>query len=213
MVNYSSIIRSVVKLASPKPEKANTREERMNWLISLNYNIYLRVKDDTYYFTIRELALVGTGENMDVSYQNLIDQKLKYFDYIIDFEADNEVTLPRKVENKYETIRQLRIFIYKVSIVCILGLVSISIGGSLVGQKFANISGESLAKKVIKGSLLTVENGIDNYLNQTSDDLKEQSVTKFRRLIEELKPYIDELQKLEPPSSKTSNRGINDDIE
>ena len=174
--------------------KGKTRDERFAYLNSLQYSILLKQKKDKFYLIIPELSLIAINNNLEEGYQDLRKQKQDLITKILDCEAEDEITLPRKTKETYETFHQLKIFTYKLLIICALVGMTFTISGALLVNKmnYSNTSVVSILKKPIKSILVQLETS----LFIVPEEVQRERINKLRQLIEALRPYYHEFQRL-----------------
>ena len=177
--------------------KGKTRDERFAYLNSLQYSILLKQKKDKFYLIIPELTLVVTCNNLEDGYKDLHKQKQELFARILDCESEDEITLPRKTKESHETFHQLKMFTYKLLIICALVGMTFSISGALLMNKISH-SGTSIVsifKQPIKSIILQLETS----LFKAPEDLQQKRLKNLNQFVEALQPYSRELQKLFKP--------------
>ena len=180
-----------------KPIKGKTREERFAYLNSLQYSILLKQKKDKFYLIIPELSLVATSNFLEDGYKDLQKQKQDLITKIVDSEAEDEVTLPRKTKESNETLHQLRMFTYKLLIICTLVGITITISGSLLVNKISH-SGTSIVS-IFKQPIKSIIAQLETSLFKAPEDVRQKRLKKLNQIVEGLKPYSQELHKLMKP--------------
>ena len=178
--------------------EGKTRQQKLDYLKSLRYPILLRQKKDKFYLIIPELCLVAVSDNLEDAYKDLYGQKQNFIAKILDCEAEDEITLPRKTHEFHETFHQLKMFTYKLLIVCLLGGVTLTISGALISNKIANISGVGIVKKVVKSIIIEAE----KFATNTPENIKQERLEKVHQFVMALQPVAYELRTLFSPPSR-----------
>lgn len=177
--------------------QGKTREEKLEYLNSLQYSVLLKRKKDKFYLMLPEIALVAVNDSLEEAYKDLLEQKRNFFGNILDCEAEDEIIPPRETYHGHETIRQLKMFTYKLLIVCFLAGLTLTISGALISHKVASISGERIAKEVVNGIIGEAKKTITN----TSEGIDQEKLKKLHQIVEKLRPVAKEVRTLFPPSS------------
>lgn len=174
------------------PIEGKTKEEKAEYLNSLPYSVMLKQKKDRFYLIIPELSLVGVSDNLEEAYEELCDQKQKLLARLIDCEAEDEITLPRKTHAARDTFHQIKVFIYKLVIVCVIGGLALVTSGALIANKTTQISAADMLKNQIKSIIFEAE----RFIIYAPEDRKQERLKKIQRFVEELRPIAHELQTL-----------------
>jgi len=177
-----------------KSSIGKTREERLTYLNSLQYSILLKQKNEEFYLIIPELFLIATNKNLEEGYKDLHKQKQNLIKQILDCEGEDEIILPRKSMKPHETFQQLKIFTYKLLIICTLFGMTFTISGALLVNKmnYSNTSVVSILKRPIKSIMIQLETS----LFHAPEEVQRERINKLRQLIEALRPYYHEFQRL-----------------
>ena len=179
-------------MKQPNTIEGKTKEEKVEYLNSLPYSVLLKQKNDKFYLLIPELSLVGVSDNLEEAYKELYDQKQKLLTRLIDCEAEDEITLPRKTHAIRDTFHQIKVFIYKLVIVCVIGGLTLATSGALIVNKTAQISVTDIFMNQIKSIIFRAEKFIAN----APEERKQERLKKIQRFVEELRPIAHELQTL-----------------
>jgi len=171
-----------------------TREERLDYLNSLQYSILLKQKKENFYLIIPELCLIAENNNLEDGYKDLNKQKKHLIERVIDCEVEDEIILPRKTVRPHETFYQLKVFTYKLLIICTLVGFTFIISGALIVNKLSHSSPSivSILKRPIKSIMIQLETSLLN----APEELKQKRLNKLQQIIEALRPYIHEFQML-----------------
>ena len=181
-------------MKNSKSLSMKTRDEKLAYLNSLQYSTILKKKENQYYLFVPELSLLVTSNVLEDGYKEMNRQKEDYFKRILDCESEDEITLPRKTNEFNETFHQIKIFTYKLLIVCVLMSLAFTISGSLLVNKLSH-SGTSIVsifKQPIKNIILQLETS----LISAPEETRQKRLQKIRRLVEGLRPYSYEIQGL-----------------
>ena len=176
---------------------AKTREERLDYLNSLQYSTLLKQKKGNFYLIIPELCLIVTNNNLEDGYKDLYKQKQDLIERVIDCEAEDEIILPWKTVRPHETFYQLKVFTYKLLIICALVGMTFTISGALLVSKISH-SGTTIVS-IFKQPIKSIIDQIETSLFKAPEDLKQKRLNNLHQFVEELQPYSQELQKLFKP--------------
>lgn len=181
-----------------KSMEQRTRQEKLEYLNSLQYSIQLREKNGRFCLSIPELALVATSNNLEDAYEDLCEQKLSLITRAVDCDAEDEVAPPLKIRTRRKTYYELRLFTCKVLIVCFLGGLVFVMSAALLANKLANISGGTLVKSLATSMIREAETEII----YAPEEIKQERIKKIQRLVDALRPVAHELEKLFPHSDE-----------
>lgn len=174
--------------------KLKSRQEKFDYLVSLPYTARIEKKGEKFYLIIAELSLIAGNNNLEAAYKALNEQKVCLFNRALDCEAEGEIVLPVKIQKTSETKTALKVFFYKILILSFLLGISCLFTGAVLMNKLSNIQFSSIASKASMGLF----SEIDKITNATPG-VKEIRIKRFRQLLEEMKPYINEYQKAMSP--------------
>jgi len=150
----------------------------------LNYSIILKKIDGNYCLFINELSLVAEGKNLDEAYEKLETAKEAIFSQAAHMDVLDDIKEPAPVAFRKKLFVDLAMFFTKTLIVvCICAITLI---GSL---PFVNVF-------LIKGLTLMPIRSIYDKVTNMSDQEKEQKKLKLRKLVQNIKPFIDEVRVL-----------------
>lgn len=175
--------------------KGKSQEEKYSLLDSIQYYTLLKQKEGKFYLIIPELSLVAVSDNLVDAYTDLHKQKQDLINRILDCEAEDELRLPRKHFESHDTLYQLKIFTYKLLIVCTLGGLTFTLSSALIADKLANISVARIVKTAVKDLAGAVEGIIVNM----PEELKQERLHSIHRIIENLRPLALEFRSLFTP--------------
>jgi len=182
-----------------------TRQEKLDQLGELHYTVSLRHNDSKFYLIISELSLVAVDENLEEAYKKLDAQKRDYFFKVLDCEAEDEIILPHKLSKVNDTLHQLKIYVLKLLIIAVIGVLTLSTSFALVSQKLANLSAVDVVKKVVKEIVVKVGAATIN----APEEKKRERLESFRQFIEEMRPLVHEFNVLflppDPEEPKKKN--------
>lgn len=181
-------------MTNSKSTLVKTREERLAYLNSLQYSTLLKQKKEKFYLIIPELFLFSENTNLEDGYKDLQKQKQELIIQILDSEAEDEIVLPRKIRKNQDTFQQLKIFTYKLLIICTLFGMTFTIGGALIINKM-NSSGTSIVS-ILKQPLKSILVQLESSLLLAPDETKRERLYKLHQLVEALRPYYNELKML-----------------
>ena len=184
--------------------KGKTQQEKLDYLNALQYSIVLKKKGDNFSLIIPELSLVVLNENLDKAYSELHEQKQKLFMNMLECEAEDEIQTPKKGLYTQDTFHQLKLFVYKLLIICVLGGITLTVSGALLVNKVSNISFTHILTEGGLSMFREFEKFEKRFFD-VSEVVKQKRIKKFQGFVESLKPYTQELQPLFLPSPYEGN--------
>ena len=92
--------------------EGKNKQEKLDCLNALQYQIKLEKKGEKFSLIIPELSIVVLNEDLDRAYSELFEEKQKFFSNIIDSELEDEIQRPKKSENYNDTLHQIKLFFY-----------------------------------------------------------------------------------------------------
>ena len=182
--------------------KFNSNAEKIAYYNALEYSVILKKKKGTYFLIISELALVSESPNLEEAYEELNLLKQSMIKSMINSNSDDELPLPNKVKNRISSQYQIKIFVYKLLIVCLLLAVTIAVSGTLIVNKVSTISPAAVIKGKIKGI---------TQLFEVTEKEQQHRIKKLRQTIIVLEPYLNEIIPLFSPgdNSKRKQNDVN----
>ena len=129
-----------------------------------------------------------------LAYKDLNEQKDKIFRKFLESDSIGELVLPQKMKACCEIRQELRIFVCKLLIVCVLLGGTVLWAGITVINKVTNISGAAVFKKMAKEAVDEID-----HLSQLAPERKKEMINKLKMIVAEIKPILDEIQALPGP--------------
>lgn len=167
----------------------------INYYKKLNYNVILKKMDSDYYLFIPELSLIVEGKSLDEVYERLETEKESYFKKAADMDALDIIKDPAPVVFRKKLFIDLAMFFTKALI--IISICSAAFIGSL---PFVNtfVTGRiSRASANAAKALVTEFSYRVNYkLDNMSGEDRERARLKLRKVLQEIKPFINEVKVL-----------------
>jgi hypothetical protein len=177
------------------------RQKKLDHLNSIQYNILLKQKNNKFCLVIPELSLISVEDNLEAAYRELCAKKTKLFNDVLEYGTEETINLPNKIQKRYEIFNQLKIFIYKLLLTCLLGGVLFMLG---IAEIKSNISStvNMLAVDKIKTSIIQE---LNNFIN-VPEDAKQKKIKKLHDALNGLSPFINEFRSAfkNPPEQKNS---------
>lgn len=173
--------------------------------MTLNYDIVMRSKGDEFCMFIPELSVIASGRSTNETYDNLLAEKEKYFNNVLEFDLEGTVVEPRTVNIKRKQRYELPRFALKTLIVLVLFVVVFAALFLPIYTSFeraAKYAVATLPEKVISGVLITTE----NKLKSMSEKEKEEARLRIRNIVTGLKPYAEEIRALFQEEKKNSSQ-------
>lgn len=171
-------------------KKEMNDEDRLKYFNSLQYNINLKKRDKKYYLSISEISLIVVNDSLQAGYEELANEKERFFKDMILSGCGEDIALPRSLSKRNELFSQLKIFICKLLILSFIFVVSCAFGGRLIMNKITSISGMDIARKVVKNVVFQV----DEFVN-TPEEKQKERIRKIKDFLNKLKPIIDEFKR------------------
>ncbi|MBF0102680.1 MAG: hypothetical protein HQK77_17395 [Desulfobacterales bacterium] len=170
----------------------------LDYYNSLEYTVILKKLKDRFLLYIPEICSIAEDENLNQAYVKLAQDKESYFKKLIENGYEDLIKLPEisqpkqnKTKSGYGFWVDLISFFIKFSAVGFVILLSIqTILPKLVIPDFRNID-KILINKGIHYILKTEE-----ILRTIPPEKKEKLYVKYRSLIHEMRPFVDELKNL-----------------
>ena len=166
------------------------RADKIVYLKSLQYDILLKQKGGKFYLYIPELSLVGVGQDLNQAYQDLYAKKQDFFDKILECEAEDQVALPRKLGQSQYLANQLKTFVIKLLIVCILGGSTLIFGSVVIKNKIAGISAADIVQKIARSLVLEAKKATN-----ISPEHQQKRIEKLRQFLDAFSPYLYEFER------------------
>jgi len=169
--------------------KEMNAKERIKYFNGLKYNIILKKRDKKYYLSIPEISLIVVNHDLENAYKDLLNKKEKLFKDMILADCQNDIALPRNLSKKNELFGQLKIFICKLLILSFIFIASCAVGGRLIINKVASISGMDMARKITKNMSFQIERILD-----APQEKQEERINKIKSFLSKLKPILSEIK-------------------
>ncbi len=182
------------------PFKNKTLDEKLEYLYRLDYTIVIKQKKKKFYLIIPELCLISESSKLDNAFKNLIEKKQNFFVKTLECEAEDEIQLPRKNQSTKTTFQNLKLFIYKLLILCFFSGLTITVSGAFLSNKIGDVTSDlpnliiDISKQLFKKT--------GNIIINTPKELQDERIRKFQELIKGLDPFIQELQSFSTPPYK-----------
>ena len=179
-------------LKSVNPFKGKTRQEKLEYLNSIQYNVSVKEKNNKFFLIIPELSIIAVGADLTKVYEDLNSQKQKYFTRLLASDSEEQIILPSSFENVKKTFNDLKIFIYKMLIILMVLTLTISFTGALLSNKIASVP-ERLsdsATRITKNIILGTKKSIVDAPEQT----QQERLEKIHEFVVALRPMVQELE-------------------
>jgi hypothetical protein len=166
-------------------------KEKRGQLESLQYDILLKKKGSTYFMIIPELAIVSKGEILDAVHEDIMRRKSDYFSDLMNCGMEEDIVYPEKIKQNTERAAQMKIFIYKLLVVCVLLFISVVSAVATVSNKIAALSGSALGGAAVRSILSELD-----AISKLPEDMKKDRIKRLREITTGVKPFADELKPL-----------------
>ncbi len=172
----------------------NRSQEDLKYFQSLKYDIILKEVKGQFYLTIPEIPIVEKDKDLITANKKLIDSKNQYIEDLFNAGLEKNINLPKSVAYKSKTLYQLKLFTYKLLIICFCFGITFAIAGQIVINKASRISAGTVVKNVSKQVIATIEK-----VSDMPDLKKRKLINKIRRIMIDIKPILEVIS----DSSKT----------
>ena len=176
----------------------NTKKaEKLQWLNHLEYTIETKHTQGRFFLFIRELNLVAVHTDLKSAYDDLQQQKQRYFLNLLEAGWEQALVLPTAMSRRNEWIEQIKIFLLKVLIVCLLFGFTFALGGVVVINKLSNISPSDIIKKAGKEVIVQIRQVTD-----VSPEEEQKRRAEWHKIFQAMKPVVEEYNNTFPQPSK-----------
>jgi len=164
-----------------------------------NYEVVVSIKNEKYFCRIRELSLVGKGDDLQSSYQELMRKMEELFEELEEF-GDEEGLVPPAVNwsrgggggprNISLTQDDFKDFLVKAGAVGVMVLVVLYIATQTIGGKIVDVVDSSLEKgggrleSTLSSSLNTVDKSLERMVKNVRKEIETIIPSKPGREIE-----------------------------
>ena len=175
------------------------KSKDLEYFKNLNYNAVLKQKDGLYYLFVPELSLIAQGQTPDQAWQNLESKKNELFQAAVNLNLRQTIREPAPVRLKDD----LMAFLIKIIAVGVLFLVALNI----VVRPYSKImrrqakalshtpTAQARADELADG-ILQLTARFSQQFEKMSDEQKQQAQQKFKSILQDLKPFVDEIRLL-----------------
>ena len=175
------------------------KSKDLEYFKNLNYNAVLKQKDSLYYLFVPELSLIAQGQTPDQAWQNLESKKNELFQAAVNLNLRQTIREPAPVRLKDD----LMAFLIKIIAVGVLFLVALNI----VVRPYSKImrrqakalshtpTAQARADELADG-ILQLTARFSQQFEKMSDEQKQQAQQKFKSILQDLKPFVDEIRLL-----------------
>ena len=199
LVKFQSLIKRFFeryqKIRKVNPFIGKTQKEKLDYLNSLQYSVFMKEIKDRFYLIIPEISIVSVNNKLEEAYKDLNEQKQGYFTKVLACEAEDEINFPHKIRDAHEIYHKLKLFTYKLLIVCFLSGVTLTMSGAILSNKIAEIP-DSIANISIVDIAKKIGNETNNYIIDVPEETQQERLEKLHELVIVLRPLIQELETL-----------------
>lgn len=156
---------------------------------NIDFEVIVKEKEGKYCLFVPKLSLYSENENLNIAYENILQQKKDLFsilekrnfgDYVYDTE--------RNIKNDLN--KTILTFIVKYTSIALIIMVVFFLSVSFVSNKISQLSLVEFMKNQTK-QVLTV---IDTQLLELSDEEKQMRIDELSSFAREIKPYLQVFQ-------------------
>ena len=173
-----------------------------------NYDAIMSIKKGKYYLYIRELQMLGCGNDINSAYSDLTRKKQQLIREFQEGENLNELPIPAKkaTPSLGNDFREIRLFLFKLGIVAILGLLVFSFANGVLSNSIdpftQAIKDKIRVSKFGNFLLVQLEDAIEHDI---TPEMEKRIINDIRILVKRLQPYTNELKPLLKPTEKSIN--------
>jgi len=152
-----------------------------------NYEVIVSVKNEKYFCRIPELSLLAKGDDLESSYQKLMDKKEEFIKEVEEYQDEDEFVPPsttwfregRGQHGSSITKYSFMDFLIKAGVVGLMALVILNIASSTIGGEISSIIDNSLTKggrqieKTLSSSLNRVDGSLVNMVRNVRTEIEE----------------------------------------
>ena len=164
------------------------QQKDLEYFMKLNYNVILKRKDSYYYLFISELSIIVENEDLDKAYKKLEKDKVLYFKKVIKLDAQDTVKEPMHLVERKKLFSDLSAFFIKMCLIAVVFLITI-----FASLPFVDSFVVSRINKLPVTLIREIPNKIFNKIENMSVEKKEQRILELRKMVQQLKPFIDEV--------------------
>ena len=172
-----------------------------------NYDAVMSIKKGKYYFYVKELQVLGCGDDLNSAYKDLTEKKETLIREFEEGENLNELPIPRKKTTStfWEDFRQIKVFLIKLVIIALIGVLGLSFSKGILGSSLDPIAqGIKDKMRVSKiGKFLAVQLE-DARVHDITPEMEQRILKDIRILVKRLQPYANEFRPLLKPSEVDS---------
>ncbi len=168
-----------------------------------NYDVVMSINKGKYYFHIKELQILGCGDDLNSAYKDLTNKKEILLTEFQNGENLNELPkVSKKSTTSFlEDFGQIRIFLIKLLIIIFIGALGLSFAkegldnsSSYITQTLTQgIRDKVRISKLGKFFMIQLD---DAAKNEITPEMEKQIIKDIRILVKKLQPYADELRPL-----------------
>jgi len=170
------------------------KQRDLEYFLKLNYSVILRKENGFYYLFIPDLSIIVEDRDLGEAYTKLEKEKETYFRRIIEMNAGDTIKEPTPILLRKKISLDLIMFSIKALIIAIIFAVVI-IASQPILDSFISHELMTLRLKA-KTLMLELPAKVDAKLKSLTPEQKQAFRLQLRNMIQEAKPFINELQLL-----------------
>lgn len=172
-------------------------------MMNVDYQIIVRKNRKGFFLIVPKLNLIAKGDDIQSAYQNLENEKRNLFKKYIEIGAKDQMPLPLK----HSPI----LFFTKMAIIVLSIVILMNL--AVVGAKYTYMLARRQVEKELRyfgGNIknkITIDavKNLAQRLQDTSPESRQELLANLRIIVNELKPFIDELRPLFPKDAEGRN--------
>lgn len=166
------------------------KQKDLQYFMKLNYTVILKKTNNFYYLFIPELSLIAEGKDLKETYEKLEKEKELYFRRAIEMNEQDSIKEPTFILLRKKIFADLFMFFTKTAIISVIIAIllvgTLPIFGSLINSSINAIPGQTKLFVLKYADRLTT----------IPQDQKDEVRIKLRKIVQELKPFADEVKVL-----------------
>ena len=157
-----------------------------------DYEIIVSQNGEEFFLKIDELSIIARAKDLENALEKL---KQNFSDSLLIYKESGHVEnfpKPKKIVGRNKIIEDLKVFLIKF---LIIGLIIFVI--SIFSATFITIKVKQLSfTDIIKSEVRKIHSNITQILPK-DEEIKKKQIENFREFLQEIKPYLDELNSIQ----------------
>jgi hypothetical protein len=166
-----------------------------------NYEAILKTKDNKYYFYIKELQIISTGNTIESAHQELVRKKGALLKEFEDAGSLVKLPIPSTTTTQDVKVRDIGLFAIKSLILGFTVILMVSFASNKISQ---GLTSKAMSlKSLLRDSPIRITRGLEREINHAAQlDIPPERIevvrSNLRKLVKQLKPFAEEIWPLLP---------------